>query len=127
MGDFHITDGELEILETLWEKDEPIIFGELLEAFHTRTKKDWKKQTMNTFLFKMQQKKLVEAVGGGRFKKYKPLITKEQYTIEVSKDFLDKNYEGSVSKMLSALNGGEKLDKKEVDALKKLLEEWEKE
>ena len=69
----------------------------------------------------------MEAVGGGRFKKYKPLITKEQYTIEVSKDFLDKNYEGSVSKMLSALNGGEKLDKKEVDALKKLLEEWEKE
>ena len=41
MSDLHITDGELEILETLWEKDEPIIFGELLEAFHTRTKKDW--------------------------------------------------------------------------------------
>lgn len=51
-----MTEAELEIMETLWAKGEPIYLGELLEVFNARTNKDWKKQTLNTFLVKMQQK-----------------------------------------------------------------------
>ena len=64
-----MTEAELEIMETLWAKGEPIYLGELLEVFNARTNKDWKKQTLNTFLVKMQQKNLVQAVEGARFKK----------------------------------------------------------
>lgn len=44
-----MTEAELEIMETLWAKGEPIYLGELLEVFNARTNKDWKKQTLNTF------------------------------------------------------------------------------
>ena len=64
-----MTQTELEIMEALWAKGEPLFLGELLEYFNARTGKDWKKQTMNTFLFRMQQKSLVEAVGGGRYRR----------------------------------------------------------
>lgn len=122
-----ITDAEREILEVLWEKGEPVFFGELLKCFNARTKKDWKKQTMNTFLFRMRQKNLVEDISSGRYRQYRPLITRDEYVKEASRDFLDRNYGGSFAKMLTALGGGEKLEKKEMSELKRILEEWEQE
>ena len=122
-----MTEAELEIMETLWAKGEPIYLGELLEVFNARTNKDWKKQTLNTFLVKMQQKNLVQAVEGARFKKYRPAVTREAYLEEASKAFLDRNYGGSFAKMLMTLNGGAKPDEKEIEALRQVLKEWEKE
>mgnify|MGYP001117997484 FL=1 len=122
-----MTEAELEIMETLWAKGEPIYLGELLEVFNARTNKDWKKQTLNTFLVKMQQKNLVQAVEGARFKKYRPAVVREAYLEEASKAFLDRNYGGSFVKMLMTLNGGAKPDEKEIEALRQVLKEWEKE
>ncbi|MDE7323732.1 MAG: BlaI/MecI/CopY family transcriptional regulator [Lachnospiraceae bacterium] len=122
-----MTEAELEIMETLWAKGEPIYLGELLDVFNARTKKDWKKQTLNTFLFKMQQKNLVETVEGARFKKYLPAITREAYLEDVSKAFLDRNFGGSFAKMLTTLNGRGKTDEKEIEALKQVLKGWEQE
>lgn len=122
-----MTEAELEIMETLWAKGEPVYLGELLEIFNARTKKDWKKQTMNTFLFKMQQKNLVEAIDGERFKKYVPAMARENYLEKASRTFLDRNYGGSFAKMLTTLSGGGKPDEKEIEALRQILKEWEKE
>lgn len=122
-----MTEAELEIMETLWARGEPICLGELLDVFNARTNKGWKKQTLNTFLFKMQQKNLVRAVEGARFKKYLPAITREAYLEEVSKAFLDRNYGGSFAKMLTTLNGGAKPDEKEIAALRQVLRRWAEE
>lgn len=120
-----LSDSELEVMEVLWNKGEPSTFGELLNYFDTCTDKSWKKQTLNTFLFRMQQKKLLQVTKEGRYKKYFPAITKEEYRLSASQVFLEKNYQGSIVKMLTSFSGGEKLGKKEIDELKRLLEEWE--
>lgn len=120
-----LSDSELEIMEVLWNKEEPLTFGELLNYFDTCTNKGWKKQTLNTFLFRMQQKKILQVTKEGRYKKYLPAITREEYKFAASRVFLEKNYQGSIVKMLASFNGGEKLEKSEIDELKKLLEEWE--
>ena len=121
-----MTEAELEIMETLWEKGEPVFLGELLDDFNARTQKDWKKQTLNTFLFKMQQQDLVRAIEGERFKRYVPAITREAYLEEATRSFLVKNNGGSCAKMLAMLSGGEKPDEKEIEALRQMLKEWEK-
>ena len=121
-----MTETELEIMETLWENGKPLFLGELLEDFNARTQKNWKKQTINTFLFKMQQEKLVKAIEGERFKRYIPLISREEYLDKVTQSFLDRNYGGSFAKMFAMLSGGEKLDENEIEALRLMLEEWEK-
>ncbi len=122
-----LSDSEREVMEVLWEKEKPMSFGELLYYFDTYTDKSWKKQTLNTFLFRMQQKGLLEIITEGRYKQYIPAMKKEEYRLEESKAFLDKNYEGSIVKMLSAFNGGEALEKNEIHELQKLLGEWEEE
>ena len=121
-----MTETELEIMETLWENGKPLFLGELLEDFNARTQKNWKKQTINTFLFKMQQEKLVKAIEGERFKRYVPLISREEYLDKATQSFLDRNYGGSFAKMFAMLSGGEKLDENEIEALRRMLEEWEK-
>ena len=42
------------------------------------------------------------------------------------KFFLNKNYGGSCAKMLAMLSGGEKPDENEIEALRQMLKEWEK-
>ncbi|GFI21846.1 transcriptional regulator BlaI [Lachnospiraceae bacterium] len=121
-----MTDAELEIMETLWAKGEPVFLGELLDAFNERTQKNWKKQTINTFLSKMQQQNMVRAVEGDRFKRYLPVATKEEYLTAETKNFLDKNFGGSCAKMLAMLHKGETPDACEVEALRQVLKEWEK-
>lgn len=121
-----MTEAELDIMETLWAKEEPVFLGELLDDFNARTHKNWKKQTLNTFLFKMQQQNLVRAIEGERFKRYVPVITKEAYLDEATQNFLNRNYGGSCAKMLAMLSGGEKPDENEIEALRQMLKEWEK-
>ncbi len=121
-----ISDSELEILEVLWRKGEPMAFGELLKGFNAKTGRDWKKQTLGTFLTRMQYKGQVEAFGGTR-KQYQPCISREKYVKEVSRKFLDKYYEGSFAEMFAALSGGDELDREKTGELKRMLREWERE
>lgn len=121
-----MTEAELEIMETLWAREEPVVLGELLENFNARTQKNWKKQTINTFLFRMQQENLVRAIEGGRFKRYLPVMTREEYLEDATQRFLEKNYGGSCARMLAMLSGGERPDENEIEALRRMLEEWER-
>ena len=103
-----MTQTELKIMEVLWAKGEPLLMGELLAAFNARTGKDWKKQTMNTFLVRMQQKSLVGFIDGKRYRKYIPLIGQDVYAAESSRKLLEGSYGGSISRMVAALCGSEK-------------------
>ncbi len=122
-----LSDSELDVMEVLWEKGEPMSFGEILDYFNVHTEKEWKKQTLNTFLFRMQQKNLLRIIADGRYKQYIPAMTRAEYLMEESKAFLNKNYQGSIVKMFASFNGGETLEKDEIAKLKQILEEREKE
>lgn len=120
----NLSDAELEIMKVFWEKNREFTFAELLEYFQQNTDKDWKKQTLNTFLFRLQQKGYLQAEIVDRYKKYSAIITEETYKLEESKALLDKNYHGSLAKMLASFHGGETLDSEEIAELKTLIEKW---
>ena len=127
MSSIHLTEGEMEIMEVLWECERPMGFGELHKCVNDRTKRNLKKQTVNTLLFRIRQKNLAGDVSESGRRLYIPLITRNEYIKKISREFLDRNCEGSFSKMLTALNGGEKVSEEERNELKHILEEWEKE
>lgn len=121
-----MTQMELKILEVLWAKDEPLSMGELLLAFNAKTGKNWKKQTMNTFLVRMQQKALVGFRDGERYRLYFPLIGQDVYAAESSKKLLHGSYGGSITRMVVALCGNGKPNPEEIKKLRQKLDEWEK-
>ena len=53
---FDVSGSEREILEYLWENPQGMKSRDMLEYFNTNKDKDWKKQTLNTFLLRLKDK-----------------------------------------------------------------------
>ena len=47
---------EFYILKYLWSRETPATFSEIMTHFNEEEKKEWKKQTVNTFLTRLAQK-----------------------------------------------------------------------
>ena len=46
---------EFYILKYLWSRETPATFSEIMTHFNEEEKKEWKKQTVNTFLTRLAQ------------------------------------------------------------------------
>lgn len=107
---------EKEIMEYIWSLDEPISSSELLNYFNNKGK-DWKIQTLSTFLKRLVEKGILKSEQKGRSHYYTHKITFEQYESLQAKNFLNNMYNGSIKNFLSALYN-EKIEKDDIDELK---------
>ena len=56
---FGLTTVEVEIMDIFWNATRPLSFKEILDYVNSILKKDWKKQTLNAYLAKLQKAGLV--------------------------------------------------------------------
>ena len=61
---YGLTNTELQIMELLWAAKRPMTFREIMEVARKEWKKEWKVQTLNTFLNGLQKMKLIQAERG---------------------------------------------------------------
>ena len=128
MNEILITDSEKEILEWMWKEDKEYSYRDFAAQFGEESEKGWKKQTLSTFLTRMEQKGVisVRCEGEERFKKrryFKAALNRQQYDRERARHLLDSYFDGSLNLFMSAFSGGEKLSGKEADELRKFLED----
>ncbi|GIP32074.1 BlaI/MecI/CopY family transcriptional regulator [Paenibacillus sp. J2TS4] len=112
-----LSDTEMELMEVIWECDPPITSTKLLRIFAGRGK-EWKAQTMSTFLSRLVDKGALEATRHGRTNKYVPLISPKDYKLAETQHVLDGLYQGSVKNLLAALYDGDKLSDEDIAELK---------
>ncbi|TDQ36604.1 BlaI/MecI/CopY family transcriptional regulator [Aureibacillus halotolerans] len=116
-----LSDTELEVMEVIWEQENPVTSSELLQVFADKGRQ-WKSQTISTFLSRLVEKQYLRiASRKGRTNSYAPCLSKADYKIREAQDVLNGYYEGSVRNMVSALYDGEKLSDEDIDELKKWL------
>ncbi len=120
---FDVSETEKEILEYLWENPQGVLSREMLDYFNEEKQKDWKKQTLNTFLLRLAEKGLIEGKAQGVKKVYRAVYDAKEYEAKKAESILHNNYGGSVRNFVMALTGGEKIDKAMADDLRKMLEE----
>ncbi len=120
---YNLTKSEEEIMELLWETDRKMSSKEILDHFNEHCGKDWKKQTLNTFLAKLLQAGFIDRISKDRKYLYVPLITRMEYKQKGAERFIRDSYSGSFMKFVSALSGGEMISKEEAEEIRKLLEE----
>ena len=53
---YNLSATEMEIMEYVWSTDNKLIAAEILNYFNENKSKNWKKQTLNTFLVKLIEK-----------------------------------------------------------------------
>ncbi len=120
---YNLTKSEEEIMELLWETDRKMSSKEILDHFNEHCGKDWKKQTLNTFLAKLLQAGFIDRISKDRKYLYVPLITRMDYKQKGAERFIRDSYSGSFMNFVSALSGGEMISKEEAEDIRKLLEE----
>jgi BlaI family penicillinase repressor len=114
-----LSDTEMEVMQIIWASNRPITSGELLDIFARNKGKEWKGQTMATFLARLVEKGVLIITGRqGRTNIYEPCLSPEQYRSQEAKSLLETLYEGSVKNFLATLYDGKELTKDEIADLK---------
>lgn len=119
MKNYIMTEAELRLTEIVWE-NKSISSGELVKICLKRF--EWKKSTTYTVLKKLCNKKIL----WNNDSMVSPLVSKTEYDQLKSEKFVDENFEGSLPGFLVAFMNGRKLNKQQVDEIKKLIDEYDK-
>lgn len=118
---FDLTPVELELMEMFWSASEPLSFREIMGYLNTVLKKDWKKQTLNTYLSNMQKTGLIKTERGSYHYRYFAACTKDEYVHNWTRKLVEDSYGNSISNFVAAFIGGKKLSEEEAERLRKLL------
>lgn len=111
----------MEVMQIIWASGHPVTSGELLDIFAQNKGKEWKGQTIATFLARLVDKGVLISTRQGRSNTYTPRISPEEYKSLEAKSVLDTMYEGSIKNFLAALYDGEKVTTDELTELKQWL------
>ncbi|SDS07485.1 BlaI family transcriptional regulator, penicillinase repressor [Paenibacillaceae bacterium GAS479] len=117
-----LSETELELMEAIWECTPPVTSTELLRLFSQKGR-EWKGQTISTFLSRLVDKGALAATRHGRTNRYVPLISPEDYKLAETQHVLDGLYKGSVKNLISALYDGDKLSDSDIAEIKQWFSE----
>lgn len=112
-----ITNAEREVMEKLWDQKESIKQSHLLALFE-EDGKEWKRQTLNTFLANLEEKGLVER----ERRMVRAVYSREEYNLMRMQEDIDYMYGGKLSNFVAAFTEANGIDEKETQALLKILE-----
>lgn len=118
-----LSETEMEVMQIIWTSDHPITSSELLDIFAQQKGKEWKGQTIATFLARLVEKGVLTSIKQGRANIYKPRMSPEEYRRQEAKSVLETLYEGSVKNFLTTLYDGKELTKDEMTELRRWFTE----
>ena len=118
---YEMSESEERIMQYLWENPEGKLFPEICDYLSETYKRNWAKQTINTFILRLIEKGLVEVEVKPRQSRYFAAVTEEEFAQGEARAYLDAFHGGSIFNFVSALTGGKEIDAKTAKELKKLL------
>lgn len=112
-----ISDAELEVMEMLWKQGSGIRQAELLALF-AEYGKTWKRQTLNTFLLRLETKGMVKRNNGT----VEIVCSREEYRYTQMKAAVDSLYDGQLSEFVMAFVQKNAITKKDAKEMIRILE-----
>lgn len=108
-----LTKAEEQIMKVLWKLES----GLLMEIVYNMPKPQPHKNTVATILKTMIEKGFVQTEPVGRFFRYRPAITKEEYSASTLAKVAKGYFEGSFTNVVSFLVDENKLSVKDLELL----------
>lgn len=122
---FGLSQAEYEIMELFWSAEKPLSFKEVLQYFNNEKGREWKKQTVSSFLKILQDKNLIEADASQTKYTYRAIYTKDEHVHLWTQRLIEDLFDNSVGKFLVAFSGGEKLSEMDARELREYLKAHE--
>lgn len=114
---YDISETEMEVMEKLWEQEGGIKQSELLALFEADGKQ-WKRQTLNTFLTRLEDKGLVKREN----RIVKVVYSREEYNGMQMKKVIDHVYGGRLSNFVASFVKENSIPESDAKALIEFLE-----
>lgn len=119
--DVRISDGELDVMETLWATDQPLTAAEVADRIDPS--RGWSLATVKTMLSRLVAKGALQHREDGRRFLYSPAIQREAYVGNESRRFVEKLFGGRLSPLVARLAEEDALDDEDLAAIEALLKE----
>lgn len=114
---YNISEAEMEVMEKLWEQEGGIRQSELLALFEADGK-EWKRQTLNTFLARLEDKGLVKREN----RIVNAVYSREEYNGMQMKTVIDHVYGGRLSKFVASFVKDHSITESDAKELMDFLE-----
>ena len=118
-----LTGCEVLVMKCIWETDHDMALPEIMGKIRDRFQKDWKPQTVSTFLTRLVKKDFLNMYRQGRSFLYHPLVEEQEYGKGQIAKCVDLWYNNDADLFLSALNKQRKLKKEEIERIRALIDE----
>ena len=118
-----LTDCEVLVMKVIWHSEEALSIQEITGAVNATYDKDWKVQTVSTFLSKMVKKGYLDMQRKGRYFFYYPLVTEEEYGDREIKKCVELWSNGKIDGLLAAFTRTHKLTEEERKRIGEMLDE----
>ncbi len=117
-----LTNAELLVMKCIWDTPKDLVLSEIVAMVNERYQKDWKPQTVSTYLAHLVQKGFLEMTRNGKIYTYHPLVLEVDYRTKEMNNFVDFWGGGSPAEFLSAFFGSNDVDSKELAQLRDLID-----
>lgn len=84
----NLTDCELLVMKILWDAEKELGLSEVTQRANETYQRDWKLQTVSTFLTRLVNKSYLESYRQGRVFYYRILVPETDYVKELAQDFI---------------------------------------
>ena len=116
-----LTEAQWAVMEVLWSADR-FSLKEITERL--KSVNGWSNNTVFTYLTRMAEKGMV-TIDRGSGKPYRAALTREDCAREERSDLLTRVYGGAAGDLIAAFLKESSISPKEIQRLKKLLEDME--
>ena len=114
---------EVVVMKCIWETDHDMALPEIMNMVNNRYHKEWKPQTVSTFLTRLVKKDFLNMYRQGRSFLYHPLVEEQVYGEGQITKCADLWCNNDADLYLSALNKQRKLKKEEIDRIRALIDQ----
>ena len=115
-----ISDAEWLVMREFWARGEATSGEVVASVCQTQ---DWKPPTVMTLISRLVKKGALGFIKQGREHLYRPLVDEAHCAHEASRSFVDRVFGGKLAPLLACFAEREKLSKREIAELRRILDE----
>lgn len=117
-----LTECEVLVMKVIWESGEVMSVQEITSRINLKYKKDWKLQTVSTFLSRAVRKGYLEMKRNGRSFDYYPLVTEQEYGRREIVKCVDNWGSGKLGNLVASFAETRRLSEEEKTHIRRMLD-----
>ena len=119
-----LSDLQIAIMRVIWSRGEATV-AEVQNAL--QRERGLANTTIATVLSRLEKRGLVTHVSRGRQYVYRALLTEPEVRRGMITEFMERLFQGDVTEMVSSLLSSQEMGPSDLDRVKAIIDEWEKE